>query len=323
MSAPGRSGRRRRFVLNAATVGVLAWVSYGSHEVLVWIGVPWWPAWIYPAIVDLAVLYVTPFAADVELPEEPIRRHAKNTRKGILPVVTLFNIFHMILFVQQHRPTTLNPGLATAFDVCAYALAVIAGCTPVCLYARMTTLEVLDKSLEVSRDLEVSREDDRKRKAAQERSDQRDLELEDAEHKVKLKTIEARGDAEVARESTPPVPAEDTRPTRESTRPTRATSTRATPDPEAEKAAYALAKYATDDRAVLDGLVAALPTGTKGQRGKQLLAEAWDAGVELQPTDAGRLLGFDGGYGRNLAKTLKEEGTLPPSERPRLALAGR
>src|SRR5437879_9438127 len=117
---------------------------------------PWWPAWLYPAIVDLAVLYVTPFAVDTELPDH-VRKHAKATRRMILPVVTFFNIFHMVLFVQQHQPSVPEPGLAAMTEVLAYVIAVITGCIPVAAYARVTTLETMDKAHEVSLGIEAQR----------------------------------------------------------------------------------------------------------------------------------------------------------------------
>jgi hypothetical protein len=314
----------RRLVLQGITVVILGWVSYGSHEVLTWIGMPWWPAWLYPAIVDLAVLYVTPFAVDAELPDSqqwPLRRHAKGTRRMILPVVTLFNILHMLLFVQQHQPSVPEPGMEVATNVVAYIIAVIAGCIPVAVYARVTTLETMDKALEVHLSAEARRTvtQNMEQKRLNDEQFARQQEADQAAHDRKMEQLQAETEANLAAQEQARIARESRRESRSETRATPAAVRSESPrvnngNPQVTELLAANPK--------LEDLVAALPPGKKGDRVKALLQNAWNAGIDLNGTDAARLVGCEVTTGRKAAIALKAEG-WSPSERPHLVALGR
>lgn len=293
-------GLRQRCVLHAVTAVVLGWVSYGSHEVLVWIGIPWWPAWIYPAIVDLAVLYVTPFAVNAELPDDqrwPLRRHAKMTRAWVVPLITIFNVLHMILVVQGMRIAAPDPRLQVATQAVAYLIAVLAGFTPVWLYVRVVHLEIMHKAWELS---ERHAADAASRAAAE--AEAREAREREARLADELAREEARERARLARE--------DRVPSQRGT----AKRSRVTETP----------GHAVND--VKQQVTAA--GKSSGQALDNRIMAAWAAGHEPNPRDVARELGMDPSGGNHAVRRLRKRGLLPPSERrlqvperPQLALA--
>lgn len=315
---PERSRWLRRLVLQGITVVILGWVSYGSHEVLTWIGMPWWPAWLYPAIVDLAVLYVTPFAVDAELPDSeqwPLRRHAKSTRRMILPVVTLFNVFHMLLFVQQHQPNVPEPGMQVVAQVCAYVLAFIAGLIPVVVYARVTTLETMDKALEVHLGAEAERTVVRlaEQKRLDDEAFERQQEADQKAHDRKMEEMRTEADVKERARSSRGESRRESRPAASVVR----RETVSVKDEDRQLVAELLGSQPK-----LEDLVASVPPGKKLDQVMWLMRAAWGANIDLNPSHAGPLVGADKSYGRKAVPALKAEGVFPPSERPHLVALG-
>lgn len=323
MINPFTRDRRRSLPLAVGSLVALAWVSIGSHSVLIWLGMTDPVAWIYPCIVDLAILYVSPFAADGSLPDDkqwPIRSYARRTRAMIWWSVGAFNVLHMVLVVQGVQVGVITSLIASSvpFKIVAYSAAVIAALAPVLFYGRAYLLESMVSSWKVWRAAEDARlaeaaaiESANRAETKHELHDEKDEEYQreqdekDREHRRHLEVLAAQAAAEAQVAAAQAA----ARPARTRENPER--ESRGNPAPAARSGDGV-------DRS--NPLVAeALREDNMQKQCRKYLQLAWREGIEVDGAGAERALyGQDRkptGTGRKMQQILKEQGVEPPSSR--------
>lgn len=273
------------WLLRISSVIALGLVSWGSYSVVRWLQMPIPVAVAYPIVIDMAMLYVTPFAVNAMLPntdEWPIRRRASRIRAFVWIVVAGFNLLHAWMMV-AHLPLT-----GTMQGV-AYGVGGVIGIGPVVFYGYAYAIEAQVAAWVVKRRAEIE-------KAAEDKQEAEAEADKAAERKTAEKVAVVRARAEAA----PAAPREVAPQSREATPAPVAASGRRTPDQQAEL-----------DR---------LPGRTLKDRVAAWVAEQWEAGVEVTAKEAVDALGTDPSDTRKAVRLARENGAVPPSEqRPALA----
>lgn len=292
---------RRRGRLRLLGVAALIWVSYGSFAIIMWsYNIQWGSAALilavaYPIIVDAGVVFVMPYSSDASLPETT-RKYASTTVRTTFVAVMLFNALHAVIEAGVHLPSWARP-----------AVAVVSGLVPVWLYLRAQQLATGVETHEMNQradDEKVRAEQAAADRAATERADtDRRIAAEAEERAARLRREELAAQAELSRAraaeaaAAAPVLAEAPREVH------RPGGGKRTPEQEA--------------------YLAGLAGRNLAEKAASYLRERWDAGEDITPTEAARALGVDPSDVRKAAKAIRADGVLPPSERPRLALAGK
>lgn len=284
------------WLLRISSVVALALVSWGSYSVVRWIGMPIPVAVAYPLVIDMAMLYVTPFAVNAMLPNEgdwPIRRRAGRIRAFVWLVVAAFNELHAVMMVWHAAGIPVDGPMRGV----AYGVASVIGVGPVVFYGYAYAIEAQVAAWVLARKSEIRTGAEAKQTEATE---------EEAEAaKVAARTQLARAQAEAAKAQAEAARA--ARPPREAPRPD-------TPAAPAASAGQPSGKRTAEQEAFLAGL----PGATVGAKTEAFLVQRHRDGDPIGGTEAAHFLGTDPATTRRIYNRLRDDGKL----NPRLALAG-
>ncbi len=162
------------WLLRISSVIALGLVSWGSYSVIRWLEMPIPVAIAYPVVIDMAMLYVTPFAVNAMLPdtdEWPIRRKAGRIRAFVWVTVAAFNVLHAWMMV-AHLP------LAGPMRWVAYGVATVIGVGPVVFYGYAYGIEAMVSAWVVARRSEILIRAEVKEEAREERREAREARRE-------------------------------------------------------------------------------------------------------------------------------------------------
>lgn len=188
------------WLLRISSVIALVLVSWGSYSVVRWIGMPVPVAVAYPIVIDMAMLYVTPFAVNAMLPstdEWPIRRKAARIRAFVWVVVAAFNELHAVMVIWH----TVGVPAGGPVRWIAYGIASVVGVGPVVFYGYAYQIEAMVTAWVLARRSELLRAIEGKREAVQEAD-------KEAERKTAERVAVVRAKAETAPAAPGPRPVE-------------------------------------------------------------------------------------------------------------------
>jgi hypothetical protein len=297
-----RRRKRRRLRLSWLGVAALAWVSYGSYELVVWAmnitsDLGRWSAVAYPLIVDLGVIFVMPYSTDAALPShkgENVRRHARVTVNITFMAILAFNAAHALI-VANRAAETWAGGKPWA--------AIIAGAVPVFLYIRAGQLTTMVESWEAN---ERAREAQEAEARAAARAEEQEEQRENTAAEVALAEAEAR---RLAAQAAADKAAADLKRVNEAREVTRTA-------PSVSRAGGRPGKGLTPEQVAL---LESLPGETKKEKTIAYLRQQHAAGNPINGTQAAHALGTDPKTTRDIYKELERAGEL----RPKLTVANR